>query len=43
MANHPSPLSFVYTPKVHPGDKVAVISPSDELPKIFPAVYEQGL
>lgn len=43
MANHPSSNSFVYPPKVHPGDKVAVISPSSGLPEIFPAVYEQGL
>src|SRR5258708_16296883 len=35
--------SLVYPPKVHPGDKVAVLSPSSGLPEMYPAVYEQGL
>src|SRR5579884_2713216 len=37
------PASFIYPPKLHPGDKVAILSPSSGLPAIFPAVYEQGL
>lgn len=37
------PTSFMYPPKVRPGDKVAVLSPSSGLPEVFPAVYEQGL
>jgi muramoyltetrapeptide carboxypeptidase LdcA involved in peptidoglycan recycling len=32
-----------YPPKAHPGDKVAVLSPSAGLPQIFPEVYELGL
>jgi muramoyltetrapeptide carboxypeptidase LdcA involved in peptidoglycan recycling len=43
MTNHPAPTSFVYPPKVQPGDKVAVISPSSGLPEIFPTAYEQGI
>ncbi len=43
MTNHPSPTSLVYPPKVQPGDKVAVLSPSSGLPEIFPTIYEQGL
>ncbi|MBA2676952.1 MAG: LD-carboxypeptidase [Ktedonobacteraceae bacterium] len=35
--------SFVRPPKLQPGDKVAILSPSSGLPEIFPAVYEQGL
>jgi muramoyltetrapeptide carboxypeptidase LdcA involved in peptidoglycan recycling len=35
--------SFLYPPKLHPGEKVAILSPSAGLPEIFPAVYEQGL
>src|SRR5260370_19809656 len=38
-----SSTSLVYPPKVHPGDKVAVLSPSSGLPEMYPAVYEQGL
>lgn len=38
-----SSTSLVYPPKVRPGDKVAVLSPSSGLPEIYPAVYEQGL
>jgi muramoyltetrapeptide carboxypeptidase LdcA involved in peptidoglycan recycling len=32
-----------YPPKPHPGDRVAVVSPSSGLPGLFPAVYELGL
>jgi len=39
----PRPHSFTYLPKVGPGDKVAVLSPSWGLPAVFPAVFEQGL
>ncbi len=38
-----SSTSLVYPPKVRPGDKVAVLSPSSGLPEMYPAVYEQGL
>jgi muramoyltetrapeptide carboxypeptidase LdcA involved in peptidoglycan recycling len=34
---------FVYPEKLHPGDRVAVLSPSAGLPGLFPAVFEQGL
>jgi len=34
---------FVKLPKLSPGDKVAVISPSNGLPQIFPEVFELGL
>ena len=34
---------FVLPPKVSPGDRVAVVSPSFAAPAVFPAVYEQGL
>lgn len=37
------PTSFKYPPKLQPGDKVAILSPSAGLPELFPAVYEQGL
>jgi muramoyltetrapeptide carboxypeptidase LdcA involved in peptidoglycan recycling len=43
MTITPWPTSFVYPPKLRPGDKVAVISPSLGLPEIFPTVFEQGL
>ena len=43
MTIPPWPTSFVYPPKVRPGDKVAVLSPSSGLPALFPAVFEQGL
>jgi muramoyltetrapeptide carboxypeptidase LdcA involved in peptidoglycan recycling len=39
----PSLASFVYPPKVRPGEKVAILSPSSGLPELFPTVYEQGL
>lgn len=35
--------TFRYPEKVHPGDKVAILSPSAGLPEIFPEVYEAGL
>jgi muramoyltetrapeptide carboxypeptidase LdcA involved in peptidoglycan recycling len=35
--------AFVYPEKLHPGDRVAVLSPSAGLPELFPAVFEQGL
>ncbi|MDI1462421.1 LD-carboxypeptidase [Catellatospora sp. KI3] len=42
MANPPhTPL--VGTPKLRPGDRVAVLSPSHGSPAQFPHVYEQGL
>jgi muramoyltetrapeptide carboxypeptidase LdcA involved in peptidoglycan recycling len=43
MTNNSFPASFIYPPKLCPGDKVAVLSPSSGLPELFPAVYEQGL
>lgn len=36
-------MRHAYPPKPEPGDKVAVLSPSDGLPEIFPGVYELGL
>ena len=39
-----TPVSPVrYPPKLHPGDKVAILSPSSGLPELFPAMFEQGL
>ncbi|MFI5935039.1 LD-carboxypeptidase [Actinoplanes sp. NPDC051494] len=35
--------SFSTPPKLVPGDRVAVVSPSFAAPAIFPAVHEQGL
>lgn len=35
--------SFKKLPKLSPGDKVAVLSPSSGLPEIFPWVFEHGL
>ncbi len=36
-----TPVSPVrYPPKLHPGDKVAVLSPSSGLPELFPFVFE---
>src|SRR5579884_2104425 len=43
MAIIPQSHSFAYLPKVRPGDKVAVLSPSLGLPEVFPMVFEQGL
>jgi muramoyltetrapeptide carboxypeptidase LdcA involved in peptidoglycan recycling len=34
---------LIYPPKPSPGDRVAVISPSDGLPGIFPAPFDLGL
>ena len=34
---------FMYPPKVQPGDKVAILSPSAGLPEIFPEVFDLGL
>jgi hypothetical protein len=34
---------FLYPPKIRPGDKVAILSPSSGLPERYPAIYEQGL
>ena len=34
---------FTTLPKLVPGDQVAVISPSNGLPQLFPAVFELGL
>ncbi len=41
MATHSH--SLIYPNKPHPGDRVAILSPSMGLPAVFPAVYEQGL
>src|SRR5947209_6412512 len=35
--------TFIYPDKPHPGDNVAILSPSSGLPELFPAVFEQGL
>lgn len=35
--------SFIKLPKLHQGDQVAVISPSNGLPQLFPEVFELGL
>jgi len=35
--------AFIYPPKLRPGDRVAILSPSSGLPEIYPAVFEQGL
>ncbi|HEY7815133.1 MAG TPA: S66 peptidase family protein [Nakamurella sp.] len=34
---------FASTPKLHPGDRVAVVSPSARAPSAFPRVHELGL
>lgn len=34
---------MIYPPALHPGDRVAVLSPSGGLPERFPAVFEQGM
>ena len=34
---------FVTTRKLNPGDRVAVLSPSDGAPAAFPQVHERGL
>ncbi|MER7514054.1 S66 peptidase family protein [Streptomyces lavendulae] len=34
---------IIYPPKLVPGDRVAILSPSAGLPEIFPAPYELGL
>ena len=36
-------MNFIKPPRLQPGDKVAIISPSSGLPHLFPWVYEQGL
>lgn len=36
-------MSFKQPPRLQPGDKVAIVSPSAGLPFVFPWVYEQGL
>ncbi|GCE10694.1 S66 family peptidase [Tengunoibacter tsumagoiensis] len=43
MTIMPQPHSFTYPPKLRPGNKVAILSPSLGLPEVFPAVFEQGL
>lgn len=43
MTHLSPPTSFHYPPKLRPGDKVAVLSPSHGSPERFPAVFEQGL
>ncbi len=35
--------SFIYPSELHPGDRVAILSPSMGLPAVYPEVYEQGL
>jgi muramoyltetrapeptide carboxypeptidase LdcA involved in peptidoglycan recycling len=37
------PLTFGYPPKPRIGDRIAVLSPSEGLPALFPAVFELGL
>jgi|688.fasta_scaffold02661_5 muramoyltetrapeptide carboxypeptidase LdcA involved in peptidoglycan recycling len=34
---------MLYSPKLKPGDKIAILSPSGGLPEIFPEVFDQGL
>lgn len=36
-------MEFIQPPRLKPGDKVAILSPSAGLPHLFPLVYEQGL
>lgn len=36
-------MKFIQPPRLKPGDKVAIISPSSGLAHLFPWVYEQGL
>lgn len=36
-------MKFKQPPRLKPGDKVAIVSPSAGLPHVFPWVYEQGL
>lgn len=43
MVTRSSTVMHVYPPKLAPGEKVAILSPSLALPQVFPAVYEQGL
>ena len=31
------------TPRLNPGDTVAVVSPSSGLPSVFPHVYDEGV
>ena len=40
----PTPArTFLYLDKPRPGDRIAILSPADGLPGLFPEVYEQGL
>ncbi len=36
-------MKFQQPPRLEPGDRVAIVSPSSGLPHVFPWVYEQGL
>jgi muramoyltetrapeptide carboxypeptidase LdcA involved in peptidoglycan recycling len=36
-------MNFISLAKLHPGSRVAILSPSAGLPAIFPHVFEQGL
>ncbi|QBD77509.1 LD-carboxypeptidase [Ktedonosporobacter rubrisoli] len=36
-------MRFVHPAPVHPGDRVAILSPASGLPEIYPVVYELGL
>ena len=43
LRNKEIALNFQRPPRLKPGDKVAIVSPSAGLPHLFPWVYEQGL
>ncbi len=43
MTEPPTRSTRAYPPKPHPGDRVAILSPSAGLPEVLPARHEQGL